>query len=96
MRESLERRGNLDVIDEKAMLENSDFPIGTDELVRKTKLFIENKYGAEDKSTLDAKFEFIGPFVGPLNRLIHKLDMQSHQLYFQYQLQISCLHQRQQ
>ena len=64
----LERRGNLDVIDEKAMLENSDFPIGTDELVRKTKLFIENKYGAEDKSTLDAKFEFIGPFVGPLNR----------------------------
>ena len=65
----LERRGDLDVLDEAAMLDAAAFAIAPAELVARTREFIAGRYGADDGgASLDAAFEFVGPFVGPLNR----------------------------
>ena len=50
------------------MLAAQDFPISPDELIARTKDFIESDYGACDFNLLADDFQFVGPFVGPLTR----------------------------
>lgn len=65
----LRKSNSLDLLDEEAMLQSqNDSPFTPDELVSKAQAFIECKYGANDASMLAPTFQFIGPFVGPLDR----------------------------
>lgn len=63
-----EQRGELDLVDEVAMIRAAGFPISPDALVDAAKEFIACNYGAGNVDILDADFEFIGPFIGPMAR----------------------------
>ena len=63
-----EVRGDLAVVAEEAQLAAMDGGMSSDELIAKTKDFIEQSYGSKNPDCLAESFQFIGPFVGPLNR----------------------------
>lgn len=63
-----DQRGNLALLDAEAMLAAQAFPMSPDELIAKAKDFISADYGGADTSWLADDFQFVGPFVGPLNR----------------------------
>ena len=63
-----DERGNLALLDEKAMLDAQHFAFTPEDLIAKAKDFIAADYGADDTSMLADDFTFIGPFVGPLTK----------------------------
>jgi hypothetical protein len=63
-----EVRGDLAVVAEEIQLASLKNRLSTEELIATTKDFIECSYGGKDTTMLAESFQFIGPFVGPLNR----------------------------
>ena len=63
-----ELRGDLAAVAEDAQFASLNYALSADILIEKAKKFIESSYGGKDTELLAETFEFIGPFVGPLNR----------------------------
>lgn len=53
-------------LDERTMLNSSDFPIKPADLIEKCKIVVRNQFGAEKPEVLSEDFKFIFPVVGPL------------------------------
>jgi len=53
-------------LDEKTMLNNSEFNIKPEELIDKCKTIVRHQFGAENPDLLSEDFQFIFPVVGPL------------------------------
>lgn len=64
-----DKRGSLDLLDEDAMHKASAFALSPQECVERAQAFIAANYGQADTSVLADDFQFIGPFVGPLERV---------------------------
>jgi len=56
------------MLDERAMLANSDFPIKPADLVERCKDVIRHQMGAKKPELLSEDFQFIFPVVGPLQK----------------------------
>jgi len=56
------------VVDEAAMLRKSEFPIQPEELIMRTKDFMNKKLKDWGSSALSDDFQFIAPVVGPLSK----------------------------
>jgi len=55
-------------LNEKFMLNNSDFPIRPSDLIEKCKNVVRHKFGSEKPEVLAEDFQFIFPVVGPLTK----------------------------
>jgi len=55
-------------LNEKEMLNKSDFPIHPEELIEKCKRLVRSNFGSKEPELLSSDFQFIFPVVGPLSK----------------------------
>lgn len=57
-------------VDEATMLARSNFPIGPEELIFKTRQFLAANQGCSNPELLADTFQFVAPVVGPLDKVL--------------------------